>query len=111
MHLFYASYYAYTPILGIYLYDQKRFLEFETVSFAVLFGYVVSYTFFALTPVVGPRWSLVQEGFLSSTEQRLEGYWITSFMNRIMYQGLRSLLFSQLNSSSVSGVGMETLGI
>ena len=88
MHFFYATYYAYTPILAIYLYDQRRFLEFEAVSFAVLFGYLVSYSFFAITPVLGPRWSLVNEGLLSSSEQRLDGYWITGFMNRLMYQGL-----------------------
>ncbi len=88
MHIFYATYYAYTLILCIYLYDEQRFLEFEAVSFAVLFGYLVSYTFFALTPVLGPRWSLIQEGLLSPAEQQLEGYWLTKFMNRLMYQGL-----------------------
>jgi len=88
MHFFYASYYAYTPILGIYLFDQERFFEFEAMSFAVLFGYLVSYSFFTLTPVLGPRWSLVQEGLLVSSDQRLKGYWITGFMNTLMYQGL-----------------------
>jgi len=88
MHFFYASYYAYTPILGIYLYDQKRFLEFEAMSFAVLFGYLVSYSFFAITPVLGPRWSLVEADLLSTSEQRLDGYWITGLMNKVMYQGL-----------------------
>ncbi|MGW8180512.1 MAG: phosphatase PAP2 family protein [bacterium] len=88
MHFFYATYYSYTPILGIYLYDQKRFNEFEAVSFAVLFGYLVSYTFFALTPVMGPRWSLVEEGLLARSDQRLKGYGLTRVMNHLMYHGL-----------------------
>ena len=88
MHFFYATYYAYTPVMGIYLCVQGQFIEFEAFSFAVLFGYLVSYTFFAITPVLGPRWSLVQNGQLPPVDQILEGLWVTKFMNKIMYKGL-----------------------
>ena len=88
MHFFYASYYAYTPILGIYLFDQQRYREFEAMSFAVLFGYFVSYPLFALVPVAGPRWSLVETGRLSPSEQRLEGHFLTRLMGRLMWDGL-----------------------
>jgi membrane-associated phospholipid phosphatase len=55
------------------------------MSFAVLFGYLVSYTFFAITPAEGPRWALVSEGLLPASEQRQIGYWLTSFVEKIMY--------------------------
>jgi membrane-associated phospholipid phosphatase len=74
--------------MGVYLYQTEQFIEFEAFSFAVLFGYLVSYTFFALTPVLGPRWSLVQSGELSPKDQVLNGFWITKSLNKIMYQGL-----------------------
>lgn len=86
-HVFYFSYYLYTPIIAIYLDVSGRLNDFVQMSFAVTFGYLVSYVMFALTPVYGPRWSLVEEGLLSSSEQRAEGYWITRFINQLMYGG------------------------
>lgn len=84
-HFFYFTYYLYTPALGIFLYVQGRFREFEAMTFAVLFGYLVSYIFYSLTPVAGPRWALVDAGLLQPSEQRLPGYWFTRFFNVLMY--------------------------
>ena len=87
-HFFYASYYAYTPILVVYLYANNRLLEFEAVAMAVNLGYAVSYTIFPLVPVWGPRWGLILEGKLKASEQKLSGYWLTRAINSIMYDGV-----------------------
>ena len=88
LHFFYASYYLYTPILGVYLYGQGRFKEFEAMTFAVMLGYAVGYVFSALVPVWGPRWGLVAAGLLEHSEQKLRGYWATRSINYIMYGGI-----------------------
>ena len=88
LHFFYASYYAYTLILAIYLYSKERFLGFEAMALAVNLGYAVSYTLFALIPVWGPRWALSTEGRLAACDQQLRGCWITKGINYIMYQGI-----------------------
>jgi hypothetical protein len=85
MQFFYFTYFFYTLSLGLYLHIQNRIQEFQTLSFAVLFGYLVSYTFFAITPAEGPRWALVSQGLLPASEQRQRGYWLTSFVEKIMY--------------------------
>ena len=87
MHFFYFSYYLYTPILGVFLYLEGRLHEFESMAFAVLSAYAISYLFFALTPTVGPRWALVESGLLETSEQRLDGYAFTWLINYIMYHG------------------------
>lgn len=88
LHFFYFSYYLYTPVIGIVLYVDGRFREFEAMTFAVLLGYAVSYIFFAVTPVWGPRWALVKSGLLDPSEQQLQGYWFTRIINFIMYGGI-----------------------
>lgn len=85
MQFFYFTYFFYTLSLGIYLHSQNRIEDFQTMSFAVLFGYLVSYTFFAITPAEGPRWALVSQGLLPISEQRQQGYWLTTFVEKIMY--------------------------
>ena len=87
MHSFYFSYYLYTPILGVFLYLAGRFREFESMVFAVLSAYAISYLFFAVTPTLGPRWALVESSFLDESEQRLDGYAFTRLINYIMYRG------------------------
>ncbi|MDA2937194.1 phosphatase PAP2 family protein [Acidobacteria bacterium AH-259-A15] len=88
LHFFYATYYFYTPVIAIYLDVNRRFLEFEAVSFAVMLGYALSYILFALAPVWGPRWGFIKERLLESSEQGLRGYWMTHLINYIMYQGI-----------------------
>ncbi len=88
LHICYFSYYFYTLSLGIFLHKNGRLAEFEAMSFAVMFGYLVSYTCFALTPVHGPRWSLFEQGLLTNpSEQQQRGYLITDSINRIMFDG------------------------
>jgi membrane-associated phospholipid phosphatase len=87
-HGFYVSYYLYTPSLGVYLYAQGRFREFEAMVFAVMLGYALGYSLSALIPVWGPRWGLVTAGLLDSSEQKLQGYWVTRFIHAIMYGGI-----------------------
>ncbi|UCF38701.1 MAG: phosphatase PAP2 family protein [Acidobacteriota bacterium] len=87
LHIAYASYYLYTPALGIYLDVVHRDREFQAMSFAVLFGYLIAYSFFALTPVFGPRWSLVELGLLDASEQYQKGYGVTRFTNWLMFRG------------------------
>ncbi|MCZ6485050.1 MAG: phosphatase PAP2 family protein [Acidobacteria bacterium] len=87
LHFFYASYYFYTPVLGIYLYAQGRFNEFEAMTFAVMLGYAVGYSLSPIFPVWGPRWGLVAAGLLESSQQKLRGYWVTHSINFIMYGG------------------------
>lgn len=87
LHFCYTSYYLYTPVLGIYLQTQQRFVEFQAMAFAVLFGYLVSYLCFAVTPAWGPRWALVSAGRMEVREQHPEGYAMTAFIGRIMYNG------------------------
>lgn len=85
MQFFYFTYFFYTLSLGLFLHGQKRIHDFQTMSFAVLFGYFVSYTFFAITPAEGPRWALVSHGLLPESEQRQRGFWLTNFVEKIMY--------------------------
>lgn len=87
LHVFYLSYYLYTPFLGLYLHLEERLLEFEAMTFAVLCGYLVGYTSFALIPVWGPRWALVEAGLLDRAEQRLQGGPVTALINSVMYEG------------------------
>ena len=87
-HGFYVSYYLYTPVLGIALYAQGRFREFEAMAFAVIFGYAVGYSLSALVPVWGPRWGLVTARLLEGSEQKMRGYRITRAVNSIMYGGV-----------------------
>jgi len=87
LHIFYFSYYLYTPVIAIYLDASNRLHDFGLISFAVTFGYLVSYVTFALVPVYGPRWSLVEAGLLPVSEQRAQGYWITEFINKLMFGG------------------------
>ena len=87
-HGFYVSYYLYTPVLGIALYAQGRFREFEAMALAVMLGYAVGYSLSALIPVWGPRWGLVAAGLLETSEPKLRGYWITRAINSIMYGGI-----------------------
>lgn len=88
MHFFYATYYLYTPLLGIYLHVQQRFEDFEAVSSAVLIGYASSYLLFSLVPVWGPRWGLVEAKLLDRSLQVLQGGLLTRWMNGIMYGGV-----------------------
>ena len=85
MQSFYFTYFFYTLSLGLYLHSQNRIHEFQSMSFAVLFGYLVSFTFFAITPAEGPRWALVSHGLLPESEQRQRGFWLTTFVEKIMY--------------------------
>ncbi len=87
-HGFYVSYYFYTPALGIPLYAQGRFREFEAMALAVMVGYAVGYSLSALIPGWGPRWGLVAAGLLESSEQKMRGYGITRAVNSIMYGGV-----------------------
>ncbi len=87
-HGFYVTYYLYTPALGVYLYAQGRFRDFEAMVFAVMLGYALGYSLSALIPVWGPRWGLVAAGLLNRSEQKLRGYWVTRFIHAIMYGGL-----------------------
>jgi len=85
MQFFYFTYFFYTLTLGIYLHSQNRIQDFQSMTFAVLFGYLVSFTCFAITPAEGPRWALISHGLLPASEQRQKGYWLTAFVEKIMY--------------------------
>ncbi|MFB3902464.1 MAG: phosphatase PAP2 family protein [Acidobacteriota bacterium] len=87
-HFFYNTYYAYTPVLALYLYTQGRIQEFQSMSFAVILGYALCYSFFPHLPVWGPRWGLVLAGLLEESERRLTGGWMTWATNAVMYEGL-----------------------
>jgi membrane-associated phospholipid phosphatase len=87
MQFFYFSYFFYTLGLGIYLQLSERVLDFQSMTFAVSFGYLVAFSFFALTPATGPRWALVESGLLSPAEQRQKGYALTWLTEKIMYDG------------------------
>lgn len=86
-HLGYATYYLYTPAIGAALHLQGRFRDFEQMSFAILFGYLLAYAGFALFPVHGPRWALVVSGDLKPEEQRLAGGPVTALFRPIMWGG------------------------
>ena len=88
LHGGYVSYYMYTPLVGIYLSFRRRFDALEQFLFAVVLGYFVSYPMFALLPVWGPRWALIEAGLVNSIDQRLTGYWLTHALNKIMWDGV-----------------------
>ncbi|RPI25983.1 MAG: phosphatase PAP2 family protein [Acidobacteria bacterium] len=87
LHFLYNTYYAYTPILALYLHINGRLAEFQSVTFAVTLGYAFCYSFFPLMPVFGPRWGLVDAGLLPPSRSRLRGGWMTRITNVIMWQG------------------------
>ncbi len=88
-HGFYVTYYLYTPALGVYLFAQGRFREFEAMVFAVMLGYTLGYSLAALIPVWGPRWGLVAAGLLKSSEQKAAGILVSpASFNSIMYGGV-----------------------
>ena len=84
---FYATYYLYTPILGLYLDLSGRTDQFQAMTTAVCLGYLVSYASFALFPAVGPRWSLEEAGLMRADERRMRGYGITAATNWLMFDG------------------------
>ena len=88
LHFFYATYYLYTPGLGIYLYARGEFGRFEAMALAVLLGSAICYIFSPFLPVWGPRWALVEAGLLESSEQQLRGYGLTRAINYVMYGGI-----------------------
>lgn len=87
VHAFYASYYFYTPVLGITLHLTGQFADFERMSLAVVVGYFLCYLLFPVLPTWGPRWGLARAG-LTDSPRPMEGYLITSLMNRVMWGGL-----------------------
>ncbi len=87
LHLGYNSYFFYTPALGLYLDLSGQIFRFQAMTFAVMLGYLVSYLLFAVVPAHGPRWALVEEGLVSPGEQRMQGFAITEFTNRVMFGG------------------------
>ncbi len=85
--ILYATYYLYTPVLGLYLDLSGRTAQFQAMSAAVCFGYLVSYVGFALIPAVGPRWSLEEAGLMRASERRMRGYAVTAATNWLMFDG------------------------
>ena len=85
MQFFYFTYFFYTFGLGLYLHYHQRIEDFQAMTFATAFGYLISYTFFAITPAKGPRWALIEAGLLSPSEQRQKGYAFTRVVEAIMY--------------------------
>ena len=87
-HFGYISYYLYALSLGIIFDSTGRFNDFQTMSFAINFGYVVSYLCFALIPVAGPRWFLVEDSRLKEQELKQPGYLFTRVTHKLLYGGL-----------------------
>ena len=87
LHVGYNSYYLYTFALGLYLDLNGETSRFQAMTAAVMLGYLVSYITFALIPADGPRWALVEQGLLSPEEQRMRGFAVTEFTNRLMFEG------------------------
>lgn len=87
LHIGYFSYYSYTLIIGVVLHLGGRIQEFQAATTAVMLSYLVAYTLFALVPVFGPRWSLVEEGLLQPSEQRVPGLWFTKLTHRLLFDG------------------------
>ena len=88
LHGFYATYYLYTVGIGLFLFARRRYVDFEKMTCAVLIGYAVSYVVFALVPLWGPRWALVDAGLLPIGERRLEGYALTTWINSVQWDGV-----------------------
>ncbi len=103
-HFLYNTYYAYTPILALYLHINGRINEFQSMSFAVILGYALCYSFFPLLPVWGPRWGLVVAGLLHESERCLTGGWMTRATNAIMYEGLAHKGCAMPSAHSSTGV-------
>jgi membrane-associated phospholipid phosphatase len=87
LHFGYFSYYFYTLSLGILFEVSNRFDLFQSMSFAVNFGYLVSYICFALIPVAGPRWYFLESGVLSPEELRQPGFLFTGLTHKLLYGG------------------------
>lgn len=88
LHFCYFSYYFYSVFLAVYLHLSGRFSDLAEFVTAVVFGYFVAYTCFALIPVWGPRWSLSEAGLPGSDHQRQSGYLFTRLIHKIMFQGV-----------------------
>lgn len=88
LHFAYFSYYLYVPALGAWLQIRGDVPGFQAMSAAAGGGYLVSYLLFAVVPVAGPRWSLVEAGRLRAEDRQPPGYLFTRATYRILYGGL-----------------------
>jgi len=103
-HFLYDTYFAYTPILALYLHIEGRLQEFQSMSFAVILGYALCYSLFPHLPAWGPRWGLVVAGLLEESERRLSGGWMTRMTNSLMYEGLAHKGCAMPSAHSSTGV-------
>jgi len=103
-HLLYDTYFAYTPTLALYLHFSGRIHEFQSMTFAVILGYALCYSFFPHLPVWGPRWGLVMAGLLRESDRRLTGGWMTRATNAIMYEGLAHKGCAMPSAHSSTGI-------
>ncbi|HRR27583.1 MAG TPA: phosphatase PAP2 family protein [Acidobacteriota bacterium] len=87
LHLCCMSYFAYVPAICLYLDLNDRLADFQRFSLSVCLGYLVAYSLFALVPVEGPRWALVDKGLIRPEERRLRGFRVTRAVQHLMYEG------------------------
>jgi hypothetical protein len=83
--LFYAGYFSYFLIIlvmGLYLYLNRKYNEFEKYVTAVATGYFISYLIFILYPVEGPRYALAGQYHM-----RPEGFLFVPICNFIISSG------------------------
>jgi membrane-associated phospholipid phosphatase len=84
LQIIYSLYYVVIPVYGIELFLKKRYDDFNYSVFVLFAGFYLAYTFYFITPAIGPRFYL-HDFYSINTE--LPGLWLTDLMRSFLNFG------------------------
>ncbi len=84
LQIVYATFFFLPIILAIDLLLNDRMKEFDFESFAILYGFFLSYIGYFMVPAIGPRFTIHD---FSATNLELPGIFLTNFLREIVNAG------------------------
>ncbi|MDE3057987.1 MAG: phosphatase PAP2 family protein [Bacteroidota bacterium] len=84
LQISYASYYFILVTIFIELYVEKRYTDFYSGGFFIVYGFYLSYIGYFLLPAVGPRFTLYN---FNSLNYDLPGIFLTNFLRDFVNTG------------------------
>ncbi|PKL89953.1 MAG: hypothetical protein CVV23_02665 [Ignavibacteriae bacterium HGW-Ignavibacteriae-2] len=97
LQIVYATFFFLPIILGINLLFCGKEKEFHFSTFAVVFGFFLSYIGYLLVPAIGPRFTLHE---FANTNIELPGLFLTNYLREIVNAG-ESIPAGTLNPAAV----------
>lgn len=97
LQIVYATFFFLPVILAIDLMLNNRFDEVKFITFAVVWGFILSYIGYFLVPAIGPRFTLHD---FSATNSELPGLFLTNYLREIVNAG-ESIPAGTLNPAAV----------